>query len=281
MTRQKIPKEQLIQLINSEIGKCPTIKGCKVSGVYSLREVDENGCNWSLGFFNSSGIPPEISRPLVQSVIENLQINYNLEQTTDIISNAKNASNVFSNTLPTKRLLHICFSVDTNCVNARQRMAAMNQLEQWAEDELIQLFTAETAQSEMVVGNNIDRQKKAYNFIYTISEITTSEELDKLQLIEKVIFPEGAKTQNQKNDVEIVFNAGKYNHPLITKDGASKSQPGGILGNKKKLSALGIRVITPDEAVTQVRQAIQQRDDYARQWASVHREALPSWVGRA
>ena len=230
MTRQKIPKEQLIQLINSEIGKCPTIKGCKVSGVYSLREVDENGCNWSL---NSSGIPPEISRPLVQSVIENLQINYNLEQPTDIISNAKNASNVFSNTLPTKRLLHICFSVDTNCVNARQRMAAMNRLEQWAEDELIQLFTAKTAQSEMVVGNNIDRQKKAYNFIYTISEITTSEELDKLRLIEKVIFPEGAKTQNSKNDVEIVFNAGKYNHPLITKNGGSKSQPDGILGNKK------------------------------------------------
>jgi hypothetical protein len=247
-----------------------------VSGVYSLREIDENGCNWSLGYFNSSGIPPEISRPLVQSVIANLQINYNLEQTIDVISNAKNAS-----TLPTKRLTHICFTVDTNCVNARQRMAAMNQLEQWAEDELIQLLTAETAQAEMVVGNNIDRQKKAYNFIYTISKIITSEELDKRQLIEKVIFPEGAKTQNQKNDVDIVFNAGKYPCPLITNDGASKSQPGGILGNREKLSALGIRVITPDEAVAQVRQAIQQRDDYARQWASVHREALPSWVGRA
>ena len=40
-------------------------------------------------------------------------------------------------------------------------------------------------------------------------------------------------------------------------------------------------MITPDEALAQVKQAIQQRDDYARQWASVHREDLPTWVGRA
>ncbi|MDD5321901.1 MAG: hypothetical protein PHD43_15090 [Methylococcales bacterium] len=280
MTRQIVPKDQLIQLINTDIGEIPDIASCIVSGIYSLRELDENGCNWSVGYYRGTGIPVEKSRPLVHGVITNLQGKFNLEQVSNIVSNPKDINEIVANTRPQKRLTHICFTVDTNCLNARQSIPEMNRLEQWAEEELIQLLTAKTAQTEMAFGNNADRQKKAYSFIYTMSEITTSKEKSQLLNIEQVIFPQGAKTQNQKNDVDIVFNAGKYPNPLITNDGASKSQPGGILGNREKLMALGIQVITPDEAVTKVKRAIKERDNYAREWATTCNEALPEWVGQ-
>lgn len=68
-------------------------------------------------------------------------------------------------------------------------------------------------------------------------------------MIEKAIFPEGAKTPNQKNDVDVVFNALKYCGILITRDGASRRQRGGILGAANQLAPHGLRIMTPEEAV--------------------------------
>lgn len=181
---------------------------------------------------------------------------------------------------PKRNLTHIAFIVDTNCVNARQVMPEMNQLEDWASKELILLQTTEIAQNEMAAGNNAARIAKAYSFIYTMSKRTTHEETAKLQKIEDILFPNGAVTQNQKNDVEIVFNAGKYPKPLITNDGGSKSQPGGILGNKHALASIGIDVINPAEAVSKVKASLQDRDKYARQWALKNGAEVPSWVGQ-
>ena len=38
------------------------------------------------------------------------------------------------------------------------------------------------------------------------------------------------------NDIEIVFNAAKYEGILVTADGGSRRQLGGILGNRAALS---------------------------------------------
>ncbi len=181
---------------------------------------------------------------------------------------------------PKRELVHIAFLVDTNCVNARQKLPSMNQLEKWAENELILLQTAEIAQSEMVVGNNSARIAKAYSFFFTMSEITTPQETEKLAQIESVIFPAGASNNNQRNDVEIVFNASKYCRPLITNDGGSKSQPRGILGNKSALATLGIEVLSPEEAVAKVQIEICDRDQYAKQWATSRGVEVPEWVGQ-
>lgn len=180
----------------------------------------------------------------------------------------------------TRELIRIEFLVDTNCVNARQRMPAMNQLEQWAASDLIQLVTAQTAQKEMVAGGNSDRIRKAYRFIYTISAITTSEEQRTLDSIATALFPGVVPSQSQRNDIEIVFNASKYGNTLITNDGGSRTQPGGILGNRHKLSALGINVFTPEEAELHVRAAINARDEHAREWSQYTGQALAPWVGQ-
>ena len=55
---------------------------------------------------------------------------------------------------------------------------------------------------------------------------------------------------SQQNDVEILLTAKLSGAILVTTDGASKTQPRGILGSKKELEALGIKVVAPSEAVT-------------------------------
>jgi hypothetical protein len=80
-----------------------------------------------------------------------------------------------------------------------------------------------------------------------MSSITIEEELRSLNKIEQILFPNGITTVNQRNGAEIVFNAAKYIRSLITTDGGSRSQPGGILGNRAKLSAIGAKILTPAE----------------------------------
>jgi hypothetical protein len=182
--------------------------------------------------------------------------------------------------MPRRKLLQFSFLVDTNCVNAKQKLEAMNQLEAWAGNELITLLTAKTAQDEMLTGGNAERAAKAYTFIFTESAITTESERRLQEKIETILFPGGAADSNQKNDVEIVFNSAKYMRPLITNDGGSNTQPGGILGNRAKLADLGISVIRPEEAVAQIRDAIAFRDESALRMAELMGVAAPDWIGK-
>ena len=80
--------------------------------------------------------------------------------------------------------------------------------------------------------------------------------------------------------MEIVFNSGKYMRPLITQDGASHSQPRGILGSREALAKLGVSVISPQEAVERVRKEIKFRDTHARKMAEVTGEPVPDWVDK-
>jgi hypothetical protein len=46
-----------------------------------------------------------------------------------------------------------------------------------------------------------------------------------LREIENILFPLGAQTPNQLNDIKIVFNAAYYMSILVTNDGASNISP--------------------------------------------------------
>jgi hypothetical protein len=178
-----------------------------------------------------------------------------------------------------QRRVFLSFQIDANCINARQQSEELNQLEKWAEDEVIELLISQTAQSEAAFGSS-SRRDKAYQLIFTMSEITTAQEIDIRAKIENILFPGGAKNQNQLNDVDVVFNAAKYCRTLVTTDGGSKTQPRGILGNRDKLAGIGAKILTPAEALQRVREAIDFRDDDARRWAQYTGKPLPEWVGR-
>jgi len=53
------------------------------------------------------------------------------------------------------------FHIDTNLLNAKQKLSEVNQLEKWIEDEVILIVMSATARGEALAGNNQLRVKKA------------------------------------------------------------------------------------------------------------------------
>lgn len=177
---------------------------------------------------------------------------------------------------------HVCliFHIDANRVNSRSSLANMNRLEQWDKDDVIMIVMPEVAQREAAAGNDPARRSKAYGHIFTESLPSTSGERKLLQEIEKILFPAGAQSENERNDVDVVFNARKYRRILITNDGGSKRQPGGMLGNREELKKLGAQILTDDEAVKLVQDRIKKRDERAKWYSERTGESLPDWVGK-
>jgi hypothetical protein len=179
-----------------------------------------------------------------------------------------------------ERYVYCKFQIDTNRINSKERIHNMNQLEQWNLDGVIHIEMAAVAQKEAINKADSKRKEKAFSYIYSETLANTQEDRELLTKVETLLFSGGTKNQNQKNDVEIVFNADKYKCILITADGASKSQPGGILGHKTELKMLGIEVMTDEEAVAHVRKLILQRDKWAIENHEELKTPLPDWVGK-
>ena len=178
-----------------------------------------------------------------------------------------------------KRFIGLSFHIDTNRINARQKLENMNQLEKWSDNGVIRLEKSEVVLHELLVGSNSQRNKKAISGIYSMTYAESPEEKQKLIKIEEILFPKGAINDNQKNDVEIVFNAYKYCHILITNDGDSKKQPGGILGNAERLKdEVSIIVMTDQEAVTLVEKRIKNRNKNCRAVSKRTGMPLPNWI---
>ena len=113
-----------------------------------------------------------------------------------------------------------------------------------------------------------------------MTQSSTAGEQAELRAIERVLFPDGATSQSERNDAEILFNARKYTAILVTGDGGSKRQPGGILGNREALAQLGISVMTDAEAVAYTKERIAERDERLRRRADRDGTVLPAWVGQ-
>ncbi len=130
-------------------------------------------------------------------------------------------------------------------------------------------------------GADVARSQKASWMIYSMTAATTPDERDELRRIENILFDDGARTDGERNDVEIVFNAVKYMAILVTNDGGSRRQPGGILGNAVALQReFGVRVMRDTEAVAYVEEKIMNRDEIARIVAHHSGLSLPDWIGK-
>lgn len=177
------------------------------------------------------------------------------------------------------RSVYRSFHIDTNRINARGNLEHMNQLEEWCENGVISIEMSEVAQSEAIGGESPARAAKARGYIYTRTLATTQPEQEKLRRIEAILFPDGATSEAEQNDVKIVFNAIKYDEILVTNDGGSRRQRGGILGNREALAELGAQIRTDEEAVSLVRELIAQRDGRVRRSYEKAGCPIPGWVG--
>lgn len=176
-----------------------------------------------------------------------------------------------------RRLLYIpVLHIDTNLINARQKLPAVNQLEKWFENEVILINMSSTAYGEAKAGGSIQRTRKANQQIYTTTPpADTSDPL--YSKIDAIIFPGGAQDDNQRNDVKIVFDAAKYAAILVTSDGGSKNQPGGILGNRDKLRDI-VKILTIEETVTLIREKLRARDEFNKRVVKEIGGELPAWT---
>ena len=173
----------------------------------------------------------------------------------------------------------IGFQIDANLVNARGALPNVNRLEQWHSDGVVFITMSDIALSEAAVGSSA-RARKAFFRIFTGSTTLNSREIAKHDEIERVLFPAGASTDNERNDVKIVFHSWKNCGALITNDGASRRQPGGILGRRDALAAINVTVMSDADAVAWVMKQIHQRDERERQWSDTTGNPLPEWVDR-
>jgi len=140
------------------------------------------------------------------------------------------------------------FFLDANCVNARQRNEHLNALEQLRMLGKIVLMYSDAAHGEAGFNSQL-RRMKAAGFSYTMLDPEWGHNQDTYQRIAFILFPSGPASPNEWNDVKAVYHAERLQWPLITMDGSSRTQPGGILGRAVKLAAIGIEVITPAEAL--------------------------------
>lgn len=178
-----------------------------------------------------------------------------------------------------RRLHTMRFMLDTNRINARQLDTSVNQLESWRENGVIELVMPEPACNEARSGGYAARTSKAEQYIYAMPLPTTSVDQTQQAAISSILCPSGPTSPSARDDVDIVFCAQQYGAMLVNEDGASKRQPGGILGNRGELRKLGIIALRTEEALAMVREEIAKRDERARRLAEATGESVPCWVG--
>jgi hypothetical protein len=173
-------------------------------------------------------------------------------------------------------ILHI----DTNLINARQKPPAVNRLEKWYADRVILINMAGTARAEALAGGDVRRTQKANQQIFTMTPPAPVGS-ERFKAIESVLFPDGAQDGNQRNDIRIVAGAIHYAAILVTNDGDSKSQPGGIRGHRDELrKRIALNILSADEAVEFVQEKIRERDGFNRQLVQEFGGVLPEWTGQ-
>ncbi len=143
------------------------------------------------------------------------------------------------------------FLIDANQINACRHVDEMNELERLQALGMVELLMPAPADDEARVGS-ANRANKVDTYFTLDARAGQGTMFDRREEIEQIVFPAGALLQNEINDVHILEVARHTRLPLITRDGASKSQPGGMLGNADALLALGITVVTAATALAKV-----------------------------
>lgn len=178
-----------------------------------------------------------------------------------------------------RRMLYTVFHIDTNLINARGKLDNMNQIEKWAEDGVLLINMSGVSFKEAKADGNLLRTRKALSHIFTVTNEAIDLNDPQYRKIEAALFPAGAKTENERNDVKIVYEASHYAAILVTRDGGSRAQPGGILGNRDKLKGIA-RIFSDTEAVAFIREKIAERDNLNRRVAREFGGQLPEWTGK-
>ena len=281
--RKIVSSTELNAWLTDEIRKVDGCHDCKLAWKYRLRYPEQHeGCNWSelnlqLGEDANIHVATKAAAEIEVRAFEL----FNLEDEPPRLPRAP-AIELHVN-MQRRMLYTPVFHLDANLINARQKLEAVNQLEKWRDEEVICLVMADVAHTEAQAGagaNAEARKRKAASHIFTINDAGEAKEDGTFTKVEKLLWGETVN-DNQANDVEVVCEAIKWHAILVTKDGGSESQPGGILGNREELyRQFGVLIYRPEEAVECIRSKVTERDEFNAQVAALTGQPAPGWTGQ-
>ena len=185
--------------------------------------------------------------------------------------------NIQNDQMPSRNL-DLVYHLDANRINAKQQNDSVSQIEQWHKNKVIFLEMSRTAYDEAGSGSGLDsnsRREKADDYTFISTNDSLGVKIEWRTLIEQIVFPHGAKEQNEKNDISILLDAKMGGATLITSDRFHILHYADMLSSR-----VGIRVITAKQAVSEIRQCIRRRDAVARNISRKTGRKLPKWVGK-
>lgn len=280
--RKIVSPSQLNAWLTAQIQAVDGCRDCELTWKYRLQEPEKHGgCNWSeLNLRYGEGTDHDTAVKAARTIEREAIRQFNLEPESSPPPRA--APEFKANMLP--RLLHVpAFHLDANLINARQKLDAVNCMEHWRDTGVILLVMAGIAHEEAQAGaggNAEARKRKAAGHIYTINDDGDAKADDTYARVEAILWGR-ATDENQARDVEVVCEAIKWHAILVTRDGDSKEQPAGILGNRDRLrEQFDVRILRPEEAVEFIREKLAERDEFNAQVAALTSEPLPEWAGR-
>ena len=91
------------------------------------------------------------------------------------------------------RAVALRFHIDTNRINSRGKLSAMNRLEQWHGRGVIEILMPEPAADEAMRGGDDRRCRKARSYVHGLTALTTVDERRMLQRNRQIIFPNGLR----------------------------------------------------------------------------------------
>lgn len=149
------------------------------------------------------------------------------------------------------------FLLDANACNALQQIGDLNKLESIARAGLIDLFYTETTWDEAQSGSSIRREKVEEFFFVGLPNDGENLQIQEpwRDAIASVVFPSGLASGSQRRDVDALLTVKISGGCFVTRDGASKTQRGGILGHKYQLAALGVEVLNFTDALARAKDA--------------------------
>lgn len=282
--RKPVSPTELNNWLTNEIRKVEGCHDCALTWKYRLRYPEQHeGCNWSeLTLRLGEDADIHVASAAAAKIEAHAFELFNLEDDLPALSQA--TATEFKMDMQRRMLYTPVFHLDANLINARQKLEAVNQLEKWRGDDVICLVMAGIAHTEAQAGagGNVQaRTRKAASHIFTINDAGEAKEDDSYAKVKKILWGDGAINDNQANDVEVVCEAIKWNAILVTRDGGSKAQPGGILGNREEfLRQFCLRIFRPEEAVEYIQSKITERDAFNAQVAAFSGKPVPEWTGR-
>jgi len=174
MTRENVRRDELHEILNEELHRQDPCGECRFTQAPGFfRTPDESGCNWSQHLIIRHGRFGNASCAEVAShVITQIAGRFNLKPSHAAHPAEKpSRDKILSPAQGTMRSRETCvyFQIDTNRINSRGTLVAMNRLERWHRDGVIGLVMSDIAHAEAKAGRNTRRSRKAVGYIYSLS----------------------------------------------------------------------------------------------------------------